>query len=66
MLWEYLCKINYGSDRLLCELGEEGWELVTVAPNGCGDWKYIFKRPLRQLESYREAVPAYTATLGWP
>jgi len=42
--WEYKIT-NWVNEETMCQLGEEGWELVTVYSTETSSTYFFFKRP---------------------
>lgn len=46
--WEYyLANTNYDDIKYLSALGQQGWELIMIKPNGTYNY-YYFKRPIKE------------------
>ena len=49
--WEYKIT-NWVNEETMCQLGEEGWELVTVYSTETSSTYFFFKRPKSQSPSF--------------
>ena len=62
MQWEYyrLSSVESSLDEALHDLGQEGWELVSIIPEGrlFHGFQCILKRPARELEPAKKTQPA--------
>ena len=62
MQWEYfrLSSVESSLDEALHDLGQEGWELISIIPEGrlFHGFQCILKRPAREHEPAKKSQPA--------